>query len=206
MGFYDTYILPPLLDFAMRQPPIMKQRAKVVPEAKGRILEIGMGSGLNLGFYDRSKITSLDGLEPSEELRVLARERAKKEGIEIDFIGLRGEEIPAEDSSYDTLVMTYTLCTIPDPETALGEMRRVLAPGGSLLFVEHGNAPDPSVEQWQKRINPFWKRIAGGCNLNRNVPSLLMATGFDVQSMDTMYLPGPKPMTYNYWGRAISAD
>jgi ubiquinone/menaquinone biosynthesis C-methylase UbiE len=205
MGFYERYILPRMLDMAMRQKPIMRQRAKVVPGARGRVLEMGIGSGLNLGFYDKTAIESLHGLDPSEELRVLARERAAEHGLEVDFVGLRGEEIPVDDSSYDTIVMTYTLCTIPDAERALSEMRRVLKPGGSLLFTEHGLAPDAKVAGWQARINPYWKRMAGGCNLNREIPRLIEGSGFRMDSLETAYLQGPRPMTYNYWGRAVRA-
>ncbi|MFT4571864.1 MAG: ubiquinone/menaquinone biosynthesis C-methylase UbiE [Hyphomicrobiaceae bacterium] len=205
MGLYDTYVLPRLLDFAMRQPPIMRQREKIVPQASGRVLEIGIGSGLNLSYYDQDAVQALDGLEPSEELRAMARGRAAEHKIEVGFVGLRGEEIPVEDASYDTIVMTYTLCTIPDPERALAEMRRVLKPGGTLLFCEHGKAPDAGVANWQARINPIWKRFAGGCNLNREVPRLIEGSGFVLDSLETMYLPGPRPMSYNYWGRALSA-
>jgi ubiquinone/menaquinone biosynthesis C-methylase UbiE len=203
-SLYERFLLPRILDFAMRQKPIMRQRAKVVPLARGRVLEVGLGSGLNLSFYDRSQVETLLGLEPSPELRRRAEERARAAGVSVDFIGLDGQEIPLADKSVDTVVTTYTLCTIPDVMRALGEMRRVLVPGGALLFSEHGRAPDPSVVRWQDRLNPLWKRIGGGCNLNRPVGEMLERAGFTLERFDSMYLPGPRPMTYTSWGTARS--
>ena len=158
MGFYDRHVLPKLLDFAMRQKPIMLQRGKVVPMAQGRVLEIGIGSGLNLEFYDRARVEKLWGLDPSEELRRLARERAHTAGIDVEFLGLPSEQIPLADASVDTVLTTYTLCTIPDVARALTEMRRVLRPGGVLVFSEHGRAPDSNVARWQDRLDGVWGR------------------------------------------------
>ena len=203
VGIYERWFLPKVLDFAMRQPPIMKQRQKVVPLASGRVLEIGIGSGLNLSFYDHGKLEKLWGLEPSPELRALAAERASDAGIEVEFVGLTGEEIPMESAQCDSVVITYTLCTIPDPVRALHEMRRVLKPSGRLFFSEHGRAPDQSVRNWQNRINGVWGKISGGCNLNRDIPQLIADGGLKLDEIDTMYLPGPRPMTYNYWGTAV---
>lgn len=202
MGVYDRWILPRILDYAMRQPPIPKQRDKVVPRAEGRILEIGIGSGLNLAYYDREKVSKLWGLDPSMELRRLAERRSAEAGLEVDFVGLSGESIPLDDAAVDTIVCTYTLCTIPDPRAALAEMRRVLRPGGRILFSEHGRAPDPEVVAWQDRINPYWNKIAGGCNLNRKVDDLLTNAGFTIE-LEQAYLPGPRPWSYNYWGAGI---
>ncbi|MEW6268458.1 MAG: class I SAM-dependent methyltransferase [Thermodesulfobacteriota bacterium] len=201
MGLYERYLLPTLIDFAMRQKPITMQRRKVVPQARGRVLEIGIGSGLNLEFYDRDRVDKLWGLEPSPEMRRIAAQRARAAGIEVEFLDLPGEQIPLDDASVDTVLTTYTLCTIPGVEKALGEMRRVLAPGGVLLFSEHGRAPDPSVARWQDRLNGVWGVIGGGCNLNRSIDALLRDAGFRVD-LETMYLPGPRPFTFNYWGRA----
>src|SRR3569832_2370886 len=156
MGLYDRYVLPRILNYVMHDKPIMRQRAKVVPLAQGRVLEIGIGSGLNLSFYDRGRIAKLWGLEPSEELRRIARERARAAGMDVEFLGLPGEQIPLEDGSVDTVVTTYTLCTIPDVARALGEMRRVLVPGGTMLFSEHGRAPDVGVARWQDRLDCVW--------------------------------------------------
>jgi len=205
MGVYDRYVLPKLLDFAMRQKPIMMQREKVVPQATGRVLEIGIGSGLNLAFYDQSRVAKLWGLDPSEELRRIARTRAEAAGIEVEFLGLPGEQIPLDAGSVDTVVSTYTMCTIPDVARALGEMRRVLAPGGTLVFSEHGRAPDASVARWQNRLDGLWGKIAGGCHLNREIATLLRDTGFRVDALDTAYLPGPRPFTFTYWGSASHA-
>ena len=205
MGLYDRYVLPRLLDFAMRQKPIMRQRAKVVPLAHGRVLEVGIGSGLNLSFYDKTRLTRLLGLDPSPELQVMARKRAADAGIDVDWLALSSERIPLPDDSVDSIVITYTMCTIPDVRSALGEMRRVLRPGASMYFTEHGAAPDASVRKWQDRINPLWGRFSGGCNVNRNIPRLVEDAGFHVDQIDTMYLPGPRPMTYNYWGSASKA-
>lgn len=202
MGIYERYILPVMLNAAMKQKPIRYQRKKVVPHAEGRILEIGIGSGLNLEFYDSAKVEKVWGLDPSAELRVYAEKEAKQVPFEVEFIGLEAEDIPLENASMDTVLMTYTLCTIPDAIAALKNMRRVLKPGGKLIFCEHGKAPDESVQKWQNRLNPIWKRIGGGCNLNRNIPALIEQGGFNVEDMDTMYIPGPKPMTFNYWGSA----
>ena len=186
----------------MRQPPIMQQRKKVVPRARGKVLEIGIGSGLNLNFYDRDQVSELHGLDPSAELGVLAQSRAREAGVDVNLIQLSSEEIPVETDAYDSIVVTYTLCTIPDVERALGEMRRVLKPEGDLYFAEHGLSPDANVAAWQRRLNGIWSKIAGGCNLIRDVDVMLSSTGFDVVEMDRMYLPGPKPISYNYWGVA----
>lgn len=202
MGIYSRYILPPLLDYAMRDKPIMRQRAKVVPLARGRVLEVGVGSGLNLSFYDKDKVDKVLGLDPSPELNVMARKRAAEARVDVDWLQLSSERIPLPDESIDSIVITYTMCTIPDVDSALLEMRRVLKPGALLHFSEHGIAPDPSVRKWQDRLNPVWGRIAGGCNINRDVPRLLEKAGFHIDEIDTMYLPGPRPLTYNYWGSA----
>jgi len=205
VGFYEKWILPKALDFAMRQPPIMKQREKVIPLASGRVLEIGMGSGLNLAFYDQGKVEKLWGLEPSEELRERALERARDADVDVEFIGLTGEEIPMDTDQCDSVVVTYTLCTIPDAVRALCEMKRVLKPGGRLIFTEHGLAPDASVRVWQNRINRPWGAIAGGCNVNRDVPKMISDAALKVENLETMYLPGPRPLTFNYWGTAVPA-
>jgi ubiquinone/menaquinone biosynthesis C-methylase UbiE len=202
MGLYAKYVFPAVLDRVMRQEPIRRQREKVVPRARGRVLEIGVGSGLNLAFYDRAKVDTLCGLDPSLDLQRRARRRADAAGIEIEFLPVSGEEIPLEDASIDTVVITYTMCSIPDVDVALKEMHRVLRPEGSLLFSEHGRAPDAGVVRWQDRLNPIWRRISGGCNMNRAIPDLLGAAGFELAELDSMYLPGPRVLTFTYWGTA----
>lgn len=205
MGFYDRYILPPMLDYVMRDKPIMRQRAKVVPLAQGRVLEVGIGSGLNLSFYDKSKVEKVIGLDPSPELQVMARKRAAEAGIDVDWKALSGESIPLPDDSVDSIVITYTMCTIPDVHAALLEMRRVMKPGARMFFSEHGLAPDASVRRWQNRLNPLWGKFSGGCNINRDVPRMLADAGLLVDRIETMYLPGPRPLTFNYWGSAAKA-
>jgi SAM-dependent methyltransferase len=202
MGFYDRHILPHVIDLACGAKPIGYQRRKVVPHAHGRVLEVGIGSGLNLPFYDPAKVEKLWGLEPAPEIRRMAERAAQGAPFPVEFIGLPGETIPLDDASVDTVVITYTLCTIPDAVAALGQMRRVLKPGGRLLFSEHGRAPDAAVRRWQDRLTPLWKRIGGGCHLNRDIPALLDEGGFAVDRLETMYVPGPRPMTFTYWGVA----
>jgi ubiquinone/menaquinone biosynthesis C-methylase UbiE len=174
-----------------------------VPHAEGRVLEIGIGSGLNLPFYDSEKIEFVWGLEPSEGMRVKAAPVVEAAPFEVKWLDLPGEEIPLEDDSVDTIILTYTLCTIPDALAALEQMRRVLKLGGKMLFCEHGEAPDENIAKWQRRIDPFWKKIGGGCHLGRPIPKLIEGGGFKIQEMETMYLPStPKFAGFNYWGSA----
>jgi ubiquinone/menaquinone biosynthesis C-methylase UbiE len=204
MGFYENRILPFMIDLACGSPVILDQRRKVVPEATGRVLEVGMGSGLNLSFYDPAKIEVVFGLEPSEGMRRKAAPRVEAAPFEVRWLDLPGEEVPLEDDSVDTVLLTYTLCTIPDHARALAQMRRVLRPGGRLLFCEHGAAPEPKTRRWQDRINPLWKRIAGGCNLNREIPRLIEEAGFAVQQVEAEYVPEtPKIAAFNYRGVAV---
>lgn len=203
MGFYDRHILPRLLNAAMSAKPIGYQRRKVVPRAEGRVLEIGFGAGHNLPFYDAGKVSHIWALEPSSEMRARAAARLAKNRIEIEFLDLPGEQIPLRNDEADTVLVTYTLCTIPDVRKALGEMRRVLKPDGRMIFCEHGEAPDANVKRWQKRLTPFWKTIGGGCHLGRAIPSLIQDSGFRLAAMETMYLPGtPRFAGFNYWGEA----
>ncbi|MGK2739263.1 class I SAM-dependent methyltransferase [Tepidicaulis sp. LMO-SS28] len=203
MGFYEKYVVPRVINVACGTKPISYQRRKVVPMAEGRILEIGIGTGLNLDYYDPSKVEKLIGLDPSEESWRIAGSRAKDLPFDVEFIGLPGEEIPLDANSVDTVLVTFSLCTIPDPHMALEGMRRVLRPGGKLIFCEHGAAPDANVRKWQDRINPVWKAVCGGCNLNREIPTIIGGAGFEVKQMETMYLPStPRFAGFNYWGTA----
>jgi ubiquinone/menaquinone biosynthesis C-methylase UbiE len=203
MGLYSRYILPKVVHFTCGLKPNMRQREKVVPRARGRVLEIGIGSGLNLPYYDSAKVSKVWGLDPSPEMTQMARRAAASLPFEVEFIGLPGDEIPLEDNSVDTVVVTYTLCTISDTTPALRQISRVLRPGGELIFCEHGAAPDASVRRWQDRLNPIWKRLAGGCNLNRPIPTIIEAGGFRIKSLDTMYIPGWRPASFNFWGIAV---
>lgn len=203
MGLYERFLLPKVVHLTCSSKPIRYQRRKVVPLAKGRVLEIGIGSGLNLPYYDPSKVEMIWGLEPSRQMRAMAEKRVSDAPFKVEFIGLSDDEIPLESDSVDTVLVTYTLCTIPDVVPALEGMRRVLKPGGELIFSEHGLAPDENVRRWQDRINPIWKRLGGGCNLNRPIPSLIEQGGFKIRNIETMYIPGWKPASFNYWGTAV---
>ena len=203
MSFYDKYILPKFLNCACGTKPINYQREKIVPLAKGIVLDIGIGSGLNIPFYNKSNIDRLYGLDPSEELLKIAKPLAKKNELEIEFLQCGAEAIPLPDQSIDTVLITYTMCTIPDIKLSNSEIMRVLKPEGQLLFCEHGLAPDKNIAKWQRRINPIWSKIAGGCNLNRDIPKLITSSGFKISNMEEMYLPStPKFAGYNYWGVA----
>ena len=195
--------MPRLLDFMCSVKPIQYQRKKIVHKANGLILEIGMGSGNNLPFYDYSKVEKIIGLDPSEELSDMAKKYSKKFNLDVKHLSGYAEEIDLQNDSVDTVLITYTICSIKNAEKALREIKRVLKQDGQLLFCEHGIAPDVNVQTWQHRLNPFWKHIAGGCNLNKNIPELIKGEGFTIKSLDYMYLPGtPKFIGYNYWGIA----
>lgn len=203
--WYERHILPPALDFACGMPMVARMRQLVVPRAQGRVLEVGIGTGLNMRHYDKRRVTHITGLDPAMQMHPLARERIAQSGLAVDLIGLSAEKIPLPDASFDTVLITYTLCTIPDAAAALQEMHRVLAPGGKLLFCEHGRAPDASVRTWQQRLQPMWGALAGGCQLGRDIPQLLAAAGFVVTQPQSRYLPGPRPFTFHYWGEAAPA-
>ena len=203
MGFYNKYILPKIINAGCGTKPIRKQREKVLPLCKGIVLEIGCGSGLNFSFYEENNIDKLYALEPDKEMLRQAKSVVKEVNFPITFLETGAEKIPLEDDSIDTALLTYTLCTIPDPLAALLEIRRVLKKGGKLVFCEHGMAPENNVKKMQNFINSFWPIFVGGCNLNRDIPSLLKDAGFLVDNLETMYLPKtPKWFGYNYWGSA----
>jgi ubiquinone/menaquinone biosynthesis C-methylase UbiE len=205
MSLYEKYVLPKFLNCACGSKPVARQREKVVPLAEGKVLEIGIGSGLNLPFYDKTRVDEIWGLDPSEELSEMARAVAIQEGMEVNFISSGAEEIPLPDDHFDSVLITYTMCTIPEVMRANTEIRRVLKNQGKMIFCEHGAAPDENIRKWQKRINPFWGKIAGGCNIDRNIPSLIQDSGFDIIEIEEMYLPNtPKIAGYNFWGYAVS--
>jgi ubiquinone/menaquinone biosynthesis C-methylase UbiE len=192
-----------MINLACSSSPAQKQREKIVPRASGDVLEIGFGSGLNLPHLDRDKVRRIWGLEPSSGMRKIAAEAIAASGFDVELIDLPGEEIPLDDNSVDTVLVTYTLCTIPDMASALEGMRRVLKPGGQLLYCEHGKAPDRKVVKWQERLNPAWKKISGGCNMNRDIPEILADAGFEIGDDNRMYIPGIRALSYTYWGGAI---
>jgi len=204
LSWYEERILPHFIDYACSTSPNQKQRQKIVPEAAGVVLEVGFGSGLNAPFYDASKIEKIWALEPSEGMRRKAQPAVDDAGLDVEFIDLPGEQIPLDENSVDTVLITYTLCTIPDTQAALFGMRRVLKPGGRLLFCEHGRAPDEDVVRWQNRLNPVWSKIAGGCQMNRDIPALIRAGGFAIKTDERMYIPGARVLCYNYWGSAVA--
>lgn len=191
MGWYDRHVLPKLIDMACSQKPMQQLRGRYVPRASGDVLEIGIGSGLNLPFYG-SAVSSITGLDPAAELTSKARERAADLQRPVHVLGVSGEEIPADDQRFDTLVCTWTLCSIPNVYAALREMHRVLKPGGRLYFIEHGRAPDPGVVKWQHRLEPLWKKIGGGCHLTRQADELIQDAGFRIGEIDRGYEPGPR--------------
>ena len=200
MGFYNTHILPRLLDKACGIGPITKQRAKIVPLAEGIVLEIGIGSGQNLPHYNPKHVSKIIGVDPDDAIWKRSEVRRKTCPIDVERIGLSGEEIPMEENTADTVVVTYSLCTIPDPVKALLEMKRILKPGGRILFSEHGKAPDAAVAKWQSRIDPMWKKIAGGCHSGRDIPDLFKQADLQFETLEQMYIPGPKVLSYNFWG------
>ena len=203
MSFYEKYILPRFLNCACASEPITYQRKKVVPLAEGKILEVGIGSGLNLPFYEKSKIEEIWGIDPSEELNIMAKKVAIEEGMNVNFITSSAEDIPFPNDYFDTVLITYTMCTIPSVLQANKEIRRVLKRSGKMIFCEHGVSPDENIKKWQKRLNFIWGKIAGGCNINRNIPKLIKSSGFKIVKMDEMYLPKtPRIAGYNYWGYA----
>ena len=201
MGFYSDIILPRLCDLAMRNKRLVPFRERVIGAAEGRVLEIGVGSGLNLPFY-RPPVREVLALEPAPRLVTMARSASHGASIPVSFLEASAEAIPLEDHCVDTIVTTWTLCSIPRAAAALADMRRVLRPGGKLLFVEHGLAPDEGVRRWQDLMTPAWRCISGGCHLNRPIRSMIEGAGFRIDRIETGYMPGPKPMTFMYEGSA----
>lgn len=201
MSIYNDHVLPRFLNLVMRTKGLQAYRRRVVPAAEGRVLEIGIGSGLNLPFYGRG-VTEVVGLDPSAPLRRMAGEQAARSGMEVRVLEGSAEAIPLEDASFDTVLTTWTLCSVRDAGTALAEIRRVLKPAGHLLFVEHGSAPDAGVARWQDRLTPLWNPVAGGCHLNRPIEALIRRAGFGIPDLHVGYMAGPKPFTFMYEGRA----
>ncbi|GIX48949.1 MAG: methyltransferase [Candidatus Tectimicrobiota bacterium] len=202
MGLYRRLILPRLLHLVMRSRELTPYRVQLIPQAGGQVLELGIGSGLNLPFYT-AQVTRLYGLDPSLALLRLARRQAARASVPVLLLHGLAEALPLADASLDTVVSTWTLCTITGIEAALAEARRVLRPQGQLLFVEHGLAPQPRVAAWQRRLTPWWQPLAGGCHLDRPIAALLEAAGWRLAELHTTYLRGPRPWTYTYWGRAV---
>jgi ubiquinone/menaquinone biosynthesis C-methylase UbiE len=202
MGVYERWIVPRLLDLAMRNRALDHYRQRTIETAQGLVLEVGVGSGVNLPLYGPA-VTHVFGLDPSTELLRLASRRAADLVIPVSLLRASAEDLPLADAVFDTIVMTWTLCSIPNPIAALTEMRRVLRPGGRLIFVEHGLSPEIRTARWQRRLTPYWKRISGGCHLNRKTDDLIRAAGFQIDAVETGYMTGPKPWTFMYHGSAM---
>ena len=203
MSFYEKKILPKVLDLLCGSSPINYQRRKVVPQVSGNVLEIGIGSGLNLPHYKASNISNITALDPAEELTDIAKRRISELDLNIDVLNCGAEEIPLESKSFDSILVTYTLCSIENLDDSMKEIRRVIKDDGTLFFCEHGIAPDLKTKKWQNRINPLWGKLFGGCNINRNIPNILLESGFKINDLEQMYLPStPKIVGYNYWGNA----
>jgi ubiquinone/menaquinone biosynthesis C-methylase UbiE len=205
MSFYEKYFLPKLLDCCCGMEGFQKKRAQIIPRVTGRVLEIGIGSGLNFDFYDFDKVTEIIGVDPALSSLALAKSRAKELNSKVSFLETTAESIDLESSTFDSVVIGYSLCTIPNPMHALAEANRLLKPDGSLFFMEHGLAPEPNIQKWQHRITPFWKKIAGGCNLNRNIEELILSGGFEFKDLKKKYIKGPKIASYLYYGEAPKA-
>lgn len=206
-GWWDRHVVPRMIRCACSQPGILDLRAKVVPQARGAVFELGCGGGINQRFYDTAAITRFAGIDPSPPLLADARAAAARHSCPVDLVEAGGEAIPFGDASFDTVVTTYTLCSVGNPARVLAELRRVLRPGGRLLFCEHGAAPDPGVARWQRRIEPVWKRMMGGCHLTRQVAAAIGAAGFAIETVDGSYLPGtPRFAGWMEWGTAVRAD
>lgn len=201
MALYRDFILPHLIELSMRHAVATECRSRIVPGSTGRVLEVGVGSGLNLPFYG-AQVDHVYGIDPSLKLLQMARRRIGDVHFGASLIRASAEDIPLAPGSVDTVVITWTLCSIADPLRALREMRRVMKPGGRVLFVEHGRAADANIEGWQRRLNPLWRFISGGCNLNRNASELLGAAGFEIIELRTRYLAGPRLLTFTYEGKA----
>ncbi|WP_372784454.1 class I SAM-dependent methyltransferase [Phenylobacterium sp.] len=205
-SFYDRYVLPRLLGCACASSPVMKQRAKVVPKAAGRVLELGVGMGLNLSLYDPDKVSGVIGVDPAPELRAAALAAPRDPRLAVVIEDGTAEALPFDAASFDTVVCTFTLCSVHGPQAALAEARRVLKPGGTFLFCEHGLAPDPGVAKWQRRVEPVWKRLFGGCHLTRPISTAIATAGFRLGQVDSMYVPKtPRIAAWNEWGAATPA-
>jgi SAM-dependent methyltransferase len=201
VGFYRKFVLPRLIKLVMSNRDAAQVRSQIIPSARGRVLEVGIGPGLNLPFYSHT-VRELQGVDPSKELLKMASKKAGSAPFPVALLPCSAEELPLENQAVDTVVITWTLCSIPEPGKALAEIWRVLKPGGNLIFAEHGLAPEPKVRAWQNRINSPWKALAGGCNLNRPIDRLISSAGFSILELETAYLPGPRMLTFTYKGSA----
>jgi len=206
MPWYSDRILPHLIDHVASIDPLMKQRERIVPLASGRVLEVGFGTGLNMAYYDKTRVSRVYALDPFMHLPERTARRIASSGIDVKLVRAGAENIPFEDETFDTVLMTYTLCSIPDPHTALEEMHRVLKSGGKLVFCEHGLAPEPNVKRLQHVLKPAWKKISGGCHLDRDVPALLKSASFGLDGLRAGYISTIRIVSFNYWGEALKRN
>ncbi len=202
MSFWSQHVLPRLVESACKSREILEERRRWVPEARGRVLEVGVGSGLNLAFYDPARVERVTGVDPSPELLAKCAPRARAAEVPVTLVETHAERLPFDHGAFDTVLATYTLCSVLDPARVLAEVRRVLAPGGELLFVEHGLAPDADVRRWQRRLTPAWSRCGGGCRLDRELPRELRDAGYRVDELRAHYGEGPRVLSYTFEGRA----
>jgi SAM-dependent methyltransferase len=208
MGLWTDRVVPHLVERSLSTADVMSLRGVACTGLAGRVLELGFGSGLNVGVYPPA-VTSIDAVEPSDLGWRMSADRRRGALVPVERVGLDGQRLEAEDASYDAVLSTFTLCTIPEVATALTEVRRVLRPGGALHFLEHGRSPDASVARWQRRLDPLERRVAGGCHLSRDIPALVRSAGLDVVALDAAYLAGPRvgrPWTYVFSGRAVPSS
>ena len=205
MSLYEKYFLPKLLDFCCGMEGFQNKRSQIVPLAHGRILEIGIGSGLNFDHYNFDKVEEIIGVDPAVSSVAMARSRSSQYNSKISFIESSAESIDLPSSTFDCVVIGYSLCTIPDPLKALAEARRLMKPEGSLFFMEHGLAPEQNIQKWQHRLTPGWKKIGGGCNLNRDIENLISTSGFQFKSLSKKYIKGPKIAAFQYYGEAVKS-
>ncbi|MDA9785273.1 class I SAM-dependent methyltransferase [Gammaproteobacteria bacterium] len=205
MSLYEKYFLPKLLDFCCGMEGFQNKRSQIVPLAHGRILEIGIGSGLNFDHYNFDKVKEIIGVDPAVSSVAMARSRSSQYNSKISFIESSAESIDLPSSTFDCVLIGYSLCTIPDPLKALAEARRLMKPEGSLFFMEHGLAPEKNIQKWQHRLTPGWKKIGGGCNLNRDIENLISTSGFQFKSLSKKYIKGPKIAAFQYYGEAVKS-
>ena len=203
---YTQYVCPHIINFAMQNKVISKQREKIIPFARGNILEIGIGSGLNFSFYNKLEVNNVFAVEPDNILLEKAKKRALDNSIDLNIERISAETLPYENEFFDTVISTYTMCSISNLKSALEEIRRVLKKDGIFLFSEHGKSPDSNIYKWQKRLNPLQGALFGGCQLDVDIQNTLNTSKFKFNNIDSMYLPGPKFLSYHYWGTAIKND
>lgn len=199
---WNRTVVPWAVELCCAGSSVERQRAKIMPRVEGRVLEIGIGSGLNLAHYDAARVSSVVGLDPSPELLAKARPRAEAAAVPVTLLQSSAERLALDAASFDAVVATYTFCSIQGLDAALAEVRRVLRPGGTLWLSEHGLAPDPGPRGWQRRLDPVWSRVGGGCHLDRDVRGYLERAGFATDALESMYLPGPRWLSWHTWGPA----